>query len=70
MAFYGDGKHNENMEYRQIDETMKFAVDIPQLDKDEWLAVNYFETREEAIKFAQETFGADENGNICLISNL
>ena len=49
---------------------MKFAVDIPQADKEEWLAVEYFYTKEEAIKFAQEKFGADENGMVGLISNL
>ena len=49
---------------------MKFAVDIPQADKEEWLDVEYFETKEEAIKFAQEKFGADKNGMVGLISNL
>jgi hypothetical protein len=49
-----------------------FAVDIPQCFNgdpiDEWRCVETFSTREEALKFAQEHFGADENGMICLIS--
>jgi hypothetical protein len=45
-----------------------FYVDIPQIDKEEWLNVDFFETREEAIKYAQEHFGADENGMVSLIS--
>jgi hypothetical protein len=34
----------------------------------QWLNLEVFETREEAIKFAQHHFGADENGCICLIT--
>lgn len=45
-----------------------FYVDIPQIDKEEWINVAVFETKEEAIAFVQETFGADENGCINLIS--
>lgn len=56
--------------HKEIAEGMKFAVDIPQLDKEEWLCVDYFETEEEAIKFAQEKFGTDEFGNVNLISSL
>lgn len=54
-------------------EEMHYAVDIPQCFNgepvDEWFCVEYFKTKEEALKFAQEHFGADENGMICLISN-
>ena len=73
MAFYMDGKHNENMEYIEED---KFAVDVPSSISDvygnyhEWVNIDSFKTREEAIKFAQEHFGADENGMVCLISTL
>lgn len=55
-------------------EKIKFAVDVPPSYPDrngsyqEWVNVNYFETREEAIKFAQDNFGADENGMVSLIS--
>ena len=48
---------------------MNFAVDIPQIDKEEWLSVEYFETKEEAIRFAQERFGADKKGSVSLISS-
>ena len=59
---------------KEIDE-MHYAVDVPPSypnnrgEYDEWINVEYFETREEAIKFAQYHFGADEEGKICLISN-
>lgn len=64
--------------YREISDRIKFAVDIPQWlpeykeedSEREWMCVDYFETREEALKFAQENFGADENGMVCLISNM
>jgi hypothetical protein len=46
----------------------QFYVDIPQEDKEEWKNTGTFETREEAIKYAQEKFGADENGMVSLIS--
>ena len=45
-----------------------FYVDIPQEHKEEWLNTGTFETREQAIKFAQEKFGADEKGMVSLIS--
>lgn len=35
----------------------------------EWVNVGSFKTREEALKFAQEMFGADENGCICLLTH-
>lgn len=50
-----------------------YAVDIPQCFNgdpiDEWYCVDYFKTKEEAIKYAQEHFGADENGCVCLVSS-
>ena len=53
-------------------EGMQYSVDIPQClngePMDEWFCVEYFETKEQAIKFAQEHFGADEEGKVCLIS--
>lgn len=53
-------------------EEYHFAVDIPQTFDgdpiDEWKTVEYFQNRDEAVKFAQEHFGADENGMVCLIS--
>lgn len=47
---------------------LPYAVDIPAEFGYEWAAIEYFETKEEAIKFAQEKFGADESGNVCLVS--
>jgi len=59
-------------EIKDLDE-FRWAVDIPQTfdgdPTDEWKTVEYFENREDAIKFAQEHFGADEDGMICLISS-
>lgn len=51
-----------------------FAVDVPNPNtigqpNAEWINVNYFETKADAIKFAQEHLGADENGMICVISS-
>jgi len=52
------------------DDELRFAVDIPKSDSEEWECVDYFYTKEEAIQFAKEKFGADENGHINLISSL
>lgn len=50
----------------------EFAVDLPNpQDIDgEWVNVEYFDTRQEAIDFCKEHFGADDNGCICLVSKL
>ena len=51
-----------------------FYVDIPkednidQFSEGEFLNVAQFETREEAIAFAKEHFGADDNGMISLVT--
>lgn len=57
------------------EEQNTFFVDIPSILNvngiDESLInVESFATREEAIEFAQQHFGADENGMICLISEV
>lgn len=49
-------------------EKIKYYVDIPNALSDEWINIKTFDTKEEAIKFAQEIFGADENGLISIIS--
>ena len=49
--------------------TEDFVVDIPNSDGS-WTDVATFKTREEAILFAQIEFGADEDGNINLISEI
>lgn len=73
MSVYGDGKHNEDMElYNEHDLENHFAVDIPHVDRiksGEWTCLETFKTREEAIKWAQEYLGADEEGRICVISS-
>lgn len=45
-----------------------YAVDIPIISSEDWENVAYFDTREEAVTFVQQRFGADENGCICLVS--
>jgi hypothetical protein len=49
------------------------TVEIPALPKEGeelyFQVVMSFPTREEAIKYAQDTFGADEEGKISLIGN-
>ncbi len=47
---------------------LRFYVDIPNADSEEWINIDTFDTREEAIAFAKEKFGADDNGNVSLIS--
>ncbi len=46
-----------------------YSVNLPisHDPKSAWLNVEVFETKEEAIKFVQHQFGADENGCICLV---
>ena len=48
---------------------LPYAVDIPQIDKEEFLNVGYFATKEEAVEFCKEKYGA-ENGTINLISKI
>lgn len=46
-----------------------FWVDIPQKPPiEDWQNVANFPTRDEAIKYAQDHFGADEDGNVCLVT--
>lgn len=47
--------------------TKHYDVDIPTLT-DAWRYIASFKTKQEAIKFVQEKFGADEEGKVCLIS--
>ena len=73
MSIYGDDKHNVHSEY--VSPVNKYAVDIPNINHirlgnvEEWTNVGVFKTKEEAIKWAQENLGADENGMICVISS-
>jgi len=50
--------------------TSKYFVDIPNTNGgDEWNSVFESTSRPEAIAYAREHFGADENGMICIISH-
>ena len=44
-----------------------YAIDVPN-GSEEWVNYDYFETKEEAIKYAMLHFGADENGCVCLVN--
>ena len=49
-----------------------YAVDIPhvsRIESGEWTNLATFKTREDAIAWAMEKLGADENGMICVISS-
>ena|ERR1035437_5942302 len=50
------------------DRSITYYVDIPQLGSEELLNVNSFKIRQDAIDFAIEKFGADDQGCISLIS--
>lgn len=52
----------------------KHSVDIPQMSafggpSDEFRCVAEFSSREDAIAYAKEHFGADDNGMVCLVSS-
>ena len=54
-------------------EKQVYWVDIPKMpgmdtEDQEYQNVATFKTKEAAIKFCIEKFGADKNGNICLIT--
>jgi hypothetical protein len=61
------------MKYTDDIEEFHYAVDIPQCFNgdpiDEWYCVEYFKTEAEAIKYAREYFGADEEGKVSLVSH-
>ena len=69
LIFYdGTDWRTDNFDAVEL-ELPKFYIDVPPTEGgDEWHNVATFKTREEAIKFAQEKFGADENGMVCLLS--
>lgn len=51
-----------------------YYVDLPikagiESEDNSWEGIKTFETREEAIAFVQEHWGADENGNVSLVTN-
>jgi hypothetical protein len=64
---------NIEEEYYEDDSEIQASVDIPAVGIDGmpttgWRELATFKTKEEAIQWAQEHLGADENGMICVIS--
>lgn len=51
---------------------MEWAVDIPNSNDppNAWINMDYFDSREAAIAFVKEMFGGDDNGRICLVSEM
>jgi hypothetical protein len=52
---------------------MRYAVDIPPYaceEDNEWVNIAYFETKQDAIDYAQKYFGADKKGRVNLVSSL
>lgn len=76
MAIYNNEKDPNEELWEELNEVdlngTTYSIDIPQCFNgkpiDEWRAITEFKTWEEALQYAQEHFGADENGMICLIS--
>lgn len=60
------------------DETsLGFAIDIPNSNiipdvtpESPWINMGYFDSWQEALKYAKEYFGADDEGRICIISKM
>lgn len=51
------------------DRTPTFYIDVPKTNgSDEWTSVKEFKYKPDAIAYAKEKFGADENGMICIVS--
>ena len=51
----------------------RYYVDIPSIrgvdsDDDAWLNVEVFDTKKEAIEFAQKCWGADKHGNVNVVT--
>ena len=63
---------SDNSEEEEDDNTEdSYAVDIPhvnRIESGEWTNLATFKTKEEAIAWAMEKLGADEEGMICVIS--
>jgi len=48
----------------------RYAIDLPNPYEpdDVWITYGYYKTKEEALKVAKKLMGADDNGNINVIS--
>ena len=55
---------------KRLTSKMRYAVDLPSPEGEVWIAMEYFETKGEAIKYAREKFGADKEGKVKLVSAL
>jgi hypothetical protein len=74
IIFFEDTEEQKEDEEESFDDDLEyhFAVDIPHVDRidsGEWTQLATFKTREEAIAWAMENLGADENGMISVISS-
>jgi hypothetical protein len=49
-----------------------YPVDIPNSYNPDsgWVNMGYFDSRENAIEYCKKTFGADDKGRICLVSEV
>ena len=62
--------------FEDFETSLNFAVDIPSAitnhrgEYQEWINIEFFKTKQEAIDFVKEHFGADENGMVCLVSTI
>ena len=62
--------------FEDFETSLNFAIDIPSAitnhrgEYQEWINIEFFKTKQEAIDFVKEHFGADENGMVCLVSTI
>jgi len=70
LIFYTTDLYIENHGEKEIVHN-RFIVDVPSYDIDSpWIEIETFETRKEAVDFCKKHYGADDNGNINLISEM
>ena len=61
-------KNTKKKTFVYDEKTPIYYVDIPQIDREEWINVESFTSRKEAIKFAKEKFGADDEGKVSIVT--
>lgn len=51
---------------------MTYYIDIPDINEHEypWININTFYSKEKALAYVKEKFGADNEGRICLITEV
>lgn len=47
-----------------------YFIDIPSANDPFWIQIKQCASKEEAVEYAKKRFGADDEGRICLISEL